>query len=250
MKTRSRIARAISSRLQILIICSLFVLSACSEENHSDKPVRLVITSNSVTWEGHLLSFEQPLSDWLKILGSNYVQGNKWESSVSFLDASRFVYPNLGIDIEVARNRKNGQSDWVETKNGWEMKDPFNRYVSVVRINLNPAYIVRNIGMNDETEKHPYNTMFADYAIDFYGAIVDSATSKEQILTYGSGIQQSTIFNRIDPTLENKNSPIQGYISFNAFYEQKAELSTSMQLTPSSELRRSNDIKYFGYAME
>ena len=245
----NKITKALNSRWQILIICSLFVLSACAEENDSDKPVRMVITADAITWDNQSLRFDQPFSDWIKVLGDDYIVGKMWQKEVRYLHSDRYIYPKLGIDLQIRYNTKNPKSDWINEEPD-TLKDPFNRYVSVVRINLNPAYIVRNIGMNDETEKHPYNTMFADYAIDFYGAIVDSATSKEQILTYGSGIQQSTIFNRIDPTLENKNSPIQGYISFNAFYEQKAELSTSMQLTPSSELRRSNDIKYFGYAME
>ena len=245
----NKISKALNSRWQILIICSLFVLSACAEENDSDKPVRMVITADAITWDNQSLRFDQPFSDWIKVLGNDYIRGDVWRSEVRFLGPSRFVYPKLGIDIEVARNHKDPISDKINGKK-WTLKDPFNRYVSVVRINLNPAYIVHNIGMNDETEKHPYNTMFADYAIDFYGAIVDSNTPKSTILKFSDGHKMSNHFNSITSTLEYHNYPVRGSILFNDFYEQKPEMSILIELGPSSELKRNNDIKYFGYAME
>ena len=245
----NKITKALNSRLQILIICSLFVLSACAEENYSDKPIRMVITADAITWDNQSLRFDQPFSDWIKVLGDDYIVGKMWQKEVRYLHSDRYIYPKLGIDLQIRYNTKNPKSDWINEEPD-TLKDPFNRYVSVVRINLNPAYIVLNVGMNDETEKHPYNAMFADYAIDFYGAIVDSNTPKSTILKFSDGHKMSNHFNEITSTLEYHNYPVRGNILFNDFYEQKAELSISMQLTPSSELKRSNDIKYFGYAME
>ena len=245
----NKITKALNSRWQILIICSLFVLSACAEENDSDKPIRMVITADAITWDNQSLRFDQPFSDWIKVLGDDYIVGKMWQKEVRYLHSDRYIYPKLGIDLQIRYNTKNPKSDWINEEPD-TLKDPFNRYVSVVRINLNPAYIVLNVGMNDETEKHPYNTMFADYAIDFYGAIVDSNTPKSTILKFSDGHKMSHHFNEITSTLEYHNYPVRGNILFNDFYEQKAELSISMQLTPSSELKRSNDIKYFGYAME
>ncbi|MCM0150188.1 hypothetical protein [Photobacterium galatheae] len=61
-------------------------------------------------------------------------------------------------------------------------------FIVDVKISLNPKNQVDPPRMSEEKyQNHPYNTMFADDAIDFYGAIVDHSVKKENVIQYSKG---------------------------------------------------------------
>ncbi|UTM59784.1 hypothetical protein L4174_017075 [Photobacterium sp. CCB-ST2H9] len=209
--------------------------------NTSDQPVRLVITPESITFDGKPLRFEEPLKDWIQVLGDNYIQGER--DSVAAFKSKRFIYPELGIDLEVQRNTKSPSSDWVNGQVG-TLNDPMNRYIVDVRIRLNPKNQIDPPRISEEKFKnHPYNTMFADYAINFYGAIVDRNIQKEQVLKYGSGTQMDQHFNLVGASASETHD---ASIAFHHFWGQKPELAVMLTVYPSLTLKHENEVKYFG----
>ncbi|KDM90034.1 hypothetical protein [Photobacterium galatheae] len=209
--------------------------------NTSDQPVRLVITPESITFDGKPLRFEEPLKDWIQVLGDNYIQGES--DSVAAFKSKRFIYPKLGIDLEVQRNTKSPSSDWVNGQVG-TLNDPMNRYIVDVRIRLNPKNQIDPPRISEEKFKnHPYNTMFADYAINFYGAIVDRNIQKEQVLKYGSGTQMDQHFNLVGASASETHD---ASIAFHHFWGQKPELAVMLTVYPSLTLKHENEVKYFG----
>ncbi|WP_330961101.1 DUF7738 domain-containing protein [Photobacterium sp. 53610] len=230
---------------QILsVVCMLLsAISVCKAEsvNTSDQPVRLVITSETITFDGKSLRFEKPLKDWINVLGENYIQGER--NSVGSFDAWRFIYPDLGIDLEVQGNNKAPQSDWVNGQVG-TLNDPMSRYIVDVRIRLNPKKQIDPPRISEAKYKsHPYNTMFADYAINFYGAIVDRNIQKEQVLQYGAGTQMDQHFNLVRASASETHD---ASIAFHHFWGQKPELAVMLTVFPSSKLKYENEVKYFG----
>lgn len=209
--------------------------------NTSDKPVRLVMTPETITFDGKPLSFEKPLKEWIHVLGKKYTQGQR--GSVGPYTRRRFIYPDLGIDLEVQGNNKDPKSDWVNGEVG-TLNDPMNRYVVDVRIRLNPKNEIAPPRINEKKyENHPYNTMFADYAINFYGAIVDRSVKKEQIIKYGEGVAMDRHFNSVDARISGNHNAT---IIFEHFFGKKPEVPVMLEIYPSSKLKYKNELKYFG----
>ncbi|KDM90035.1 hypothetical protein EA58_19025 [Photobacterium galatheae] len=201
----------------------------------------MVITSESISFDGKPLRFEAPLKDWILVLGDNYIQGER--DSVGAFDAWRFIYPELGIDLEVQGNNKAPKFDWVNGQVG-TVQDPMNRYLVDVRIRLNPKNQIDPPRISEEKYKnHPYNTMFADYAINFYGAIVDRNIQKEQVLKYGSGTQMDQHFNLVGASASETHD---ASIAFHHFWGQKPELAVMLTVYPTLTLKHENEVKYFG----
>ena len=194
--------------------------------------MRLVLRADSLTWDGKPLSFEEPLSEWIKVLGDNYIMGDEWTQHLEIFDNRRIIYPELGMFIEVIWKTGEGV-----------IKDPLGRYVTAVSIALNPRIISKSAY---STEKEtPFNTMHYPYAIDFYGAIVDSKTSKKAILHYAD---EMVIHGRHSnsATLSSWKIPFIGNILFNHFFGEKPEMSVSMKISPSTKQEKINMEKYFG----
>ncbi|WP_330961099.1 hypothetical protein [Photobacterium sp. 53610] len=208
--------------------------------NTSGQPVRLVITSEAIIFDGQPLSFENPLKDWLYVFGDNYIQG--YHGSVAGFYADRFIYPELGIDLEVQRNNKAPKSDWVNGQVG-TVQDPMNRYLVDVRITLTPNTKTEILSVEEKYKSHPYNTMFADYAISFYGAVVDDSVKKENVIRYGEGVAMDRHFNSVNAS---ESATHNATISFYDFWGRKPEVPVMLEIYPSSKLKNENEVKYFG----
>ncbi len=230
----------------LLLPLLLMVLSGCKYQNRSERPVRLVVSEQGLIFDGQPLSFEQPLKEWITVLGDNYHQGDdsKTDEPSIMQRPRRFIYPELGIDLEVEFNYLDPPSEYLE---GSVLRDPYNRTISVVRIKLNPN-ITAGPSVNKQHRTHFYNTMYADYAIDFFGAIVDSNTPKEQILQFAKPVKHHRHFNSVGFRVpgSNKETKVQGNVSFNHFFGQRPEISWMMELTPPTSIRQQNQLKYFG----
>ncbi|WP_089139369.1 DUF7738 domain-containing protein [Vibrio rumoiensis] len=236
------------SKLLILFTLLLLVSGCFAETTVSQKPVRLVVTSDTIRFDGKRLSFKDPLKQWIEVLGDDYVYIGKEPSYQKAFGASgrqRFVYPELGIDITVQTNHIDVKSDFINGKPG-TLKDPYNRFISVLRIRMNPKSKAKPIvyrHLDKEMAEHPYNTMYADYAIDFYGAIVDSDTSIESVLDQSDIVKRDRHFSSVGVSSGFNNL---GTIIFNHFFGEQPEVSISMQISPSSEIRLDNERRYFG----
>ena len=244
--------------LMFLVLVMVGFINACGDLvaqmdpddiNTSPKPIRLVITDHKLTFDGKEHNFKQPLQDWIAVLGNDFIRGNQdenWKKAILGHESDRFIYPELGIDIKVEINNKDVKSDWVNGVPG-TLSDPFNRYVEGVRVTVNPKYIMKEDLNQTKMLDHPFNTMFADYAINFHGAIVDNTTSKKQILMYSQNVSESGHFNSISRSNSAKNrSNIRGVLSFYDFWGNKPEISTQMEILPTTRIREENQIKYFG----
>ncbi|WP_028023759.1 DUF7738 domain-containing protein [Enterovibrio calviensis] len=232
-------------KIRYLITIALFLLSGCfSETEASNKPIRLVISGDQITIDGKALSFEEPLKEWIEVLGDGYLQGNNGPISAFYMN--RFIYPELGIDLEVQLNYSDVKSDWIDGEVG-TLKDPYNRFVSVVRISMNPESKANPSDyryLDKEEAEHPYYTMYADYAIDFYGAIVDSDTSIESVLSQSNIVKRNRKFHASVGVYSGYENL--GNIVFNHFFGEQPEVSMSMEVWPTLELRLENERRYFG----
>lgn len=237
------------NKILILFTLSLLVSDCFAEITVSQKPVRLVVTGDTIRFDGKQLSFKDPLKQWIEVLGDNYVYIGKEPSYQKAFGASgrqRFVYPELGIDIAVQTNYIDVKSDFINDKPG-TLKDPYNRFISVVRIRMNPeskADPIRYRHLDKEMAEHPYNTMYADYAINFYGAIVDSDTSIESVLDQSDIVKRKRKFSSSVGVYSGFNNL--GTIIFNHFFGEQPEVSMSMQISPNTEIRLDNERRYFG----
>ncbi|WP_330961100.1 DUF7738 domain-containing protein [Photobacterium sp. 53610] len=229
---------------QILsVVCMLLsAISVCKAEsvNTSDQPVRLVITSETITFDGQSFRFEKPLKDWIQVLGDNYIQGER--DSVAAFKSKRFIYPELGIDLEVQRNTKSPSSDWVNGRIGI-LQDPMSRYITDVRVYLTPEVKMNPDAIELKYKNHPFNTMFASYAINFYGAIVDHSVKKENVIRYGEGVAMDRHFNSVDA---NVSATHNATLLFDDFWGRKPEVPVMLEIYPSSKLKYENEVKYFG----
>ncbi|MGF1868286.1 hypothetical protein L4D15_24095 [Enterovibrio norvegicus] len=232
-------------KISYLIAIALFLLSGCfSETEASNKPIRLVISGDQITIDGKALSFERPLQDWIDILGSDYIQGPKKPVNAFAID--RFIFPKLGIDLQVQTNYADVKSDWIDGEVG-TLKDPYNRFVNVIRISMNPESKANPSDyryLDKEEAEHPYYTMHADYAIDFYGAIVDSDTSIESVLSQSNIVKRNRKFHASVGVYSGYENL--GNIVFNHFFGEQPEVSASMEVWPTKELRLENERRYFG----
>ncbi|SDH98664.1 hypothetical protein SAMN04488136_14138, partial [Vibrio xiamenensis] len=209
--------------------------------NTSSLPVRLVVTRDSIAFDGKTLSFDKPFKDWVAVLGDDYMQGEL--NSLDAFSAQRFIYPKLGLDIELEKNRKNPKSDWVNGQVG-TLSDPMGRYVKGVRVMLSSHLKNFEFDFDKRRSGRVFNTMSVDYAINFFGAIIDSHTPKSNVLDYSQGLTHSGHFNSIRTSSLEGN---QASISYNAFFGSKPEISYMIQIYPDKETQISNRKKYFGY---
>ncbi len=154
-------------------------------QNKSDRPVRLVVSEQGLVWDEQLLSFEQPLKEWIAILGDNYYQGGSdeaWELR-ALSRPQVFIYPELGIKIDLGLN----YAPTPEKKD--VLYDPYNSHIALISIQLNPLIKTNNVNIREHLRTHFYNTMYADYAIDYFGAIIDSNTPTTQIIQFGRNVR-------------------------------------------------------------
>ncbi len=241
----------VMNRVKLLLILLLLplllvVLNGCKYQNKSERPVRLIVNEQGLIFDGQPLSFEQPLKEWITVLGENYHQGDRSKADgVRIMRYSqRFIYPELGMDLEVEFNHLDPASEYLE---GGVLRDPYNRTISVLRIKLNPN-VTAGPSVKKQHRSHFYNTMYADYAIDFFGAIVDSNTPKEQILQFAKPVKHHRHFNSVGfrALWSDKETKVQGNVSFNDFFGHQPEMSWMIELTPPTSVRQQNQLKYFG----
>ncbi|SDH92258.1 hypothetical protein SAMN04488136_1362 [Vibrio xiamenensis] len=210
--------------------------------NTSSLLVRLVVTKDNITFDGKTLSFDMPFKDWIEVLGDDYIQGGRDNFAGGFSE-DRFIYPKLGLDIELLLNDRDPKSNWNNDDKG-SLKDPFGRYVRVVRVMLSSHLKNFEFDFDKKRSSHVFNTMSASYAINFFGAIVDSHTPKSNVLDYSQGLTHSGHFNSIRTSSLEGN---QASIAYNAFFGSKPEISYMIQIYPDKETQISNRKKYFGY---
>ncbi|KKD57909.1 hypothetical protein RN22_23890 [Grimontia sp. AD028] len=237
------------NKLFFLFTFLLFVSGCFADEPASTKPIRLVITGETISFDGKLLSFKDPLNQWIEVLGEDYVyigENPDYQKAYNSSGSDRFVYPKLGIDIEVQFNNSDVKSEFIDGKPG-TLKDPYNRFVSIIRIRMNPESKADPGGaryIGTERANHTYYTMHADYAIDFYGAIVDSDTSIESVLSQSNIVKRNRKFHSSIGVYSGYENL--GKIVYNHFFGEQPEVSMSMQVWPTLELRLENERKYFG----
>lgn len=237
------------NKLLILFTLLLLVSGCFAETPVSKKPVKLVITGDTIRFDGKLLSFQDPLSQWIEVLGENYVsigENPSYQKAFGLRGRDRFIYPELGIDIAVQVNRIDVKSDYIDGKSGM-LKDPLNRFISTVRIKMNPTSKANPIDfryLDKEVAEHPFNTMYADYAIDFYGAIVDSDTSIESVLEQSDIVKRNRKFFASVGVYSGYENL--GNIVFNHFFGEQPEVSMWLEVWPTLELSLENERRYFG----
>nr|WP_087024389.1 hypothetical protein [Thaumasiovibrio subtropicus] len=225
--------------LLLLIFLSCF---SAAEPSTAKSAVRLSITGDSLTFDGKPLSFKEPLSKWIEVLGDDFIQGPERPFNAFSID--RFIFPDLGIDIAVQVNIKDVRSDWVDGQVG-TLKDPYNRYITTVRISMNPEAKANPSKIYEEgTEDHPFYTMYADYAIDFYGAVVDGDVSIKSVLSQSDIVKRDRQFSfslGVYSGYENL-----GNLMFNDFFGKQPEVPMTLEIWPTLKLRLENERRYFG----
>ncbi len=82
--------------------------------------------------------------------------------------------------------------------------------------------------------------MYADYAIDFFGAIIDSNPPKAPILQFGRKVRRDSNFNAVG--FYERDKEVNSYLSFEA----QPEIPRLLMLKPSTKVRQQNQLKYFG----
>ncbi|KDM91093.1 hypothetical protein EA58_13140 [Photobacterium galatheae] len=164
--------------------------------NTSEKPVRLVITPEEITFDGQRLSFEKPLKDWVDVFGEYYIQGHL--GSVVGLGSELFIFPELGIELEVRQNYQSPQSDWVKGEEG-TISEPMKRLIANVKVYLAPNTQTKMLNIEKKYQNHPYSTMSAKYAINFYGAIVDSDVPTEKVIHFADGVTMDQYYRLVAP---------------------------------------------------
>ncbi len=212
----------------------LVVVNGCKYQNKSDRPVRLIVSEQGLIFDGQELSFEQPLKEWIARLGSEFYQGRS-NDGIGALYEGRFVYPDLGIDLEVEFNHSDPSSEWLE---GFVLRDPYNRPISIVRLRLNPKIATHYI--KEQHKAHFYNTMSANYAVDYFGAIIDSNTPKAPILQFGRKVRRDSNFNAVGFYERDKE------VTSVLFFEVQPEIPRLLTVSPSKATRQQNQLKYFG----
>jgi len=223
--------------LLILIMVNI-LLVACEppSDNSSDKPIRLQVSPDQLLWDGKELSFHEPLSQWVAVIGDDYIDGKIWKD-IGPVDDMRLVYPELAIDIQVIFNPKGDPGP---------IDDVMQRYVKIVRIYLNSDMTIVPYLVSSSEKQHPYFNMSVPFAINLYGAIVDSDTPKADIIKYAEPVSHHPNFNGVYTSRIRHKFDINAYINFNNFFGNKPEKSHILQITPSEKIEKENIDKYFG----
>ena len=224
----------------ILPTILIFLLSGCYSDNQSNLPVRLVIHKDSLSFDGKPLSFSQPVKDWIDVLGDDYLIGKNKSGPRSFV-GGRIIYPKLGIDLAIDVQTKANDTERNFSEDG-SLKDPMARYVGVVRVMLHSHVELNEYFIGDKT--HPFNTMKTSYAIDYFGAIIDADTPKEQILKYANGAEMSSVFNRIDVNYNAVNIDNKASLWINYVDHSDDEILGMMQITGSNSIMKAAREKY------
>ncbi|WP_087024387.1 hypothetical protein [Thaumasiovibrio subtropicus] len=230
--------------LLLLIFLSCFFVA---EPSIAKSAVRLSISGDSLAFDGKPLSFKEPLYKWIEVLGDDYVyigEDEGYQKAYDLSGSERFIYPDLGIDIAIQVNIKDVRSDWVDGQVG-TLKDPYNRFITTVRISMNPKAKANPSKIYREgTEGHPFYTMYVDYAIDFYGAVVDGDVSIKSVLSQSDIVKRNRKFSftlGVYSGYENLGS-----LMFNDFYGEKPEIPMRLAIWPTLKLRLENERRYFG----
>ncbi len=188
-------SRPVLSLLPILLmaLCGFKYQNENVDQNKSNRPIRLIVNEQGIIWDDRPLSFEQPLKEWIAILGDNYYQGGKPDEPWELRALNRpqvFIYPELGIEIDLGFNYVPLSERNIVGKHGIGIShDPYNSYISHVSIQLNSLIKTNNINIKEHLKNHFYNTMYANYAIDYFGAIIDSNTPMAQIVQFGRNVR-------------------------------------------------------------
>ncbi len=141
------------------------------------------------------------------------------------------------MDLEVEFNHLDPSSEKIDGQRG-TLRDPYNRTISIVRLRLNPKIVTHYI--KEQHKAHFYNTMYADYAIDYFGAIIDSTTPKAPILQFGRKVRRDSNFNAVGFYERDKN------VTSVLFFEAQPEMPRLLTVSPSGTIRQQNQLKYFG----
>ncbi|WP_087024391.1 hypothetical protein [Thaumasiovibrio subtropicus] len=230
--------------LLLVIFISCF---SAAEPSTAKSAVRLSISGDSLTFDGKPLSFKEPLYKWIEVLGDDYVyigEDEGYQKAYGSSGSDRFIYPDLGIDIAVQMNRIDVRSDWVDGQVG-TLKDPYNRFITTVRISMNPEAKANPSKIYREgTEGHPFYTMYADYAIDFYGAVVDGDVSFKSVLSQSDIVKRDRQFSFSLGVYSGYDNL--GNLMFNDFFGKQPEVPMTLEIWPTLKLRLENERRYFG----